>query len=75
MISCTQLANLDAPKKKISGCCNQFCSHIGAKLLMKGEGFEIWSRFMDVILDRIESYQAKENAMKTLTNLLKLVSI
>ena len=30
---------------------------------------------MDVILDRIESYQAKENAMKTLTNLLKLVSI
>ena len=47
----------------------------GAKLLVANDRqLEVWTKFIEVVLDRVESYQAKENAMNTLTNLLKLVS-
>ena len=45
----------------------------GASLLLQNT--ELWNQFMDIILDRTESYSAKENAMTTLTHLLKLVLI
>ena len=48
--------------------------HHGAKLLIGEDPLEFWNKFVDIILDRLESYQAKQAAMETLTNLLKLVS-
>ena len=45
----------------------------GASLLIKNQALEMWTQFMDIVLDRIESYQAKDYAMRTLTHLLRLV--
>ena len=48
-------------------------SEQGAILLIKDQALELWTQFMDIVLDRIESYQAKDYAMRTLTHLLRLV--
>ena len=47
-------------------------SEQGASLLIKNQALEMWTQFMDIVLDRIESYQAKDYAMRTLTHLLRL---
>ena len=48
-------------------------SEQGASLLIKNQALEMWTQFMEIVLDRIESYQAKDYAMTTLTHLLRLV--
>ena len=44
----------------------------GAKLLLDKVG--LWSNLVEIVQDRVESYQAKELAMRTLTHLLILSS-
>ena len=48
-------------------------SEQGASLLIRNQALEMWTQFMEIVLDRIESYQAKDYAMRTLTHLLRLV--
>ena len=47
-------------------------SEQGASLLIKNQALELWTQFMEIVLDRIESYQVKDYAMRTLTHLLRL---
>ena len=47
-------------------------SEQGASLLIRNQALEMWTQFMEIVLDRIESYQVKDYAMRTLTHLLRL---